>query len=50
MQEQELPTIFELIAQATITETDIQEAIRDWKEYPPDDIYTELITPKIDDD
>ena len=45
----ELPTIIELIATAVVTDIDIQQAIADWKEKPPDEIYTNLIEPEIDD-
>lgn len=46
----ELPTIIELIATAVVTDIDIQQAIEDWKAKPPDEIYTNLIDPEIDDD
>ena len=46
----ELPNIIELIATAEVTDSDIQEAINDWKNKPPDEIYTNLIEPEIEND
>jgi len=46
----ELPNIIELIATAEVTDADIQEAINDWKNKPPDEIYTNLIDPEIEND
>lgn len=46
---EKLPNIIELIATATVTDSDITEAILHWKEKPPDEIYTNLIDPEIND-
>ncbi len=46
----ELPNIIELIATAVVTQIDIQQAIEDWKAKPPDEIYTNLIDPEIEND
>ena len=45
-----LPNIIELLEQTTVTEADIEQAIIDWKEKPPDEIYTNLIEPEIEND
>lgn len=46
----ELPNIIELLAIAVVTDTDIQKAIQDWKNKPPNEIYTNLIEPEIIND